>query len=444
MNTPDDKLGKDRDALILCENCRLQLSKVEELGIITDKDLSILEDPQRTLIVHFPLVMDDGTTRLLTGYRVHYNDALGPTKGGIRFHQDSTVEEVSELAFLMTLKNSLAGLPYGGAKGGVRINPRELSEGEHDRMTRRFTREIARVIGEDLDIPAPDVNTNGTVMLTMLDEYRKVMREKNPGLPDDNTSFRATFTGKPADKGGSLGRETSTSRGGFFILREHLKDKEPSEIRVAIQGFGNVGGNLANILYEEGYKVVAVSDASTGIYAKDGLDIPNVAECKKEKDLKEYTCDYDFSFISNDKLLALDVDVLVPAALGGVITTKNTDTIQAPLILEMANAPIEPGADTLLENKGIEIIPDILANAGGVIVSYFEWVQNKQNEQWSKKEVDKKLEETIVPAYKNVVKAAQEKKVSFRTASYITALNRILEAEEQRSKQQVHYTKHSN
>ena len=422
MNTTS-VLGKDSDVLILCENCRLQLSKIEELGIITGKDLSILRDPQRSLIIHFPLKMDDGSTRLLTGYRVQYNDALGPTKGGLRFHQDVNVEEVSELAFLMTLKNSLAGLPYGGAKGGIRVDPRELSKSEHERMTRRFAREIARVIGEDLDIPAPDVNTNGEIMLIMLDEYEKFIGKKSP----------ATFTGKPVEHGGSLGRETSTSRGGFFILHEHLSDKNSSDVRVAIQGFGNVGGHLAEILHEEGYKVVAVSDASTAIYKEDGLDIPDVVKCKKDKDLKEYACEQDFSFISNDELLALDVDVLVPAALGGVITKENVDTIKAPLILEMANAPIDPDADPLLEKKGIEIIPDILANAGGVIVSYFEWVQNKADEQWTEEEVNKKLEKIIVPAYKKVIGVSKKEGVNLRSASYITAINRILKAEGNRS-----------
>jgi len=423
MDSTQSALGKDSDALVLCENCRIQLSKVEELGLLTGKDISILRDPQRSLIVHFPLLMDDGSTRLLNGYRVQYNDALGPTKGGLRFHQDVNVEEVSELAFLMTLKNSLAGLPYGGGKGGIRVNPRELSEGEHERMTRRFARELSHFIGEDIDIPAPDVNTNGKVMLTMLDEYEKTIGKKSP----------ATFTGKPVEHGGSLGRETSTSRGGFYVLHEHLGGKNPADVRVAIQGFGNVGGHLAEILHEEGYKVVAVSDASTGIYKEDGLDIPDVVKCKRDNDLKKYKCDQSFSFISNEELLTLDVDVLVPAALGGVITHENANDIKAPLILEMANAPVEPDADTILNNKDVIVIPDILANAGGVIVSYFEWLQNKKNEKWTEEEVNKKLKEIIVPAYKNVASVAKDKNTSLRSASYITAIDRILEAEEQRA-----------
>lgn len=391
--------------------------------MITDKDLEVLKDPQRSLIVHFPLKMDDGSVRMIDGYRVQYNDALGPTKGGLRFHEEVDVEEVSELAFLMSLKNSLAGLPYGGGKGGIKINPRALSEAEHERMTRRFARELAHFIGEDIDIPAPDVNTNGAVMLTMLDEYERVIGRKSP----------ATFTGKPVEHGGSLGRETSTSRGGFFVLREHLATKDPSNVRVAIQGFGNVGGHLAEILFDTGYKVVAVSDASTAIYAENGLDIPHVMECKKDKDLKDYSCEQKIEFISNDKLLKLDVDVLVPAALGGVITHENANDIKAPLILEMANAPIEPDADVLLQKKNIAIIPDILANSGGVIVSYFEWVQNKQNEQWTEKKVNGKLEEMIVSAYKAVVKESEGKNITMRTASYHIAINRILEAEKKRA-----------
>lgn len=414
-------LGNE-DALVLCGNCRVQLSKIEEVGMITGKDLSVLNDPQRTLIVHFPLEMDDGSTRMIEGYRVQYNDALGPTKGGLRFHQHVNVEEVSELAFLMSLKNSLAGLPYGGGKGGLKINPRELSKTEHERMTRRFARELAHFIGEDIDIPAPDVNTNGEVMLTMLDEYERVIGKKSP----------ATFTGKPVAHGGSLGRETSTSRGGFFILREHLAGKKPSDVRVAIQGFGNVGGHLAEILHQEGYNVVAVSDASTAIYSEQGFNIPDVMKCKAEKDLTEYTCKQDFSFISNDELLALDVDVLVPAALGGVITRENAARIKAPLILEMANAPIEPDADPILAQNGIEVIPDILANSGGVIVSYFEWVQNKKSEQWTEAEVNKKLEEIIVPAYRRVAEESSSRSISMRSASYHIAINRILEAEKKR------------
>ena len=241
-------------------------------------------------------------------------------------------------------------------------------------------------------------------------------------------------TGKPVESGGSLGRETSTGRGGFFVLEEHLAGRDPSTVRVAIQGFGNVGGHLAEILHEHGYRVVAVSDASTGIYAERGLDIPSIVACKKGGDLKSYTCEQECSFIENDALLALEVDVLVPAALGGVITSKNTGRVRAPLILEMANAPIEPDADTVLGKRGVSIIPDILANAGGVIVSYFEWVQNKKGEQWTEEAVNTKLKEMIVSAYRKVASVSREKGVSLRAASYITAIDRILKAEAKRSK----------
>lgn len=415
-------LGKHEDTFTICEQCRVQLSKIEKLGLLTKKDLSVLKDPQRTLIANFPLTMDSGKTKMIRGYRVQYNDALGPTKGGLRFHQDVNLEEVSELAFLMTLKNSLAGLPYGGAKGGIDIDPRKLSEREHERMTRRFTREIAHFIGEDVDIPAPDVNTNGEVMMTMLDEYQTVTKLKSP----------ATFTGKPVEHGGSLGRETSTSRGGFFVLKEHLRKRKPSGVTVAIQGFGNVGGHLAEILHENGYKVVAVSDAKGALYRKEGLDIEDVKNCKKNKDFTKHTCEQT-EHITNEELLELDVDVLVPAALGGVITKENAKKIKASIILEMANGPIEPDADPILEKKGIDVIPDILANAGGVIVSYFEWVQNKSGGQWSEDKVNKKLADVIVPAYQRVQDEAKADKTTLRKAAYVLALRRILEAEEKRS-----------
>lgn len=406
----------------ICTNCTEQLRTISDLPALKDYNLTILDHPQRTLIVEFPLHKDDGSTEMIKGFRVQYNNALGPTKGGLRFHQDVNLAEATELAFLMTLKCSLVDLPYGGGKGGVQIDPKKLSAEEHERMTRRFAREIAHFIGEDHDIPAPDVNTNSAVMLTLLDEYEKTIGKKSP----------ATFTGKPVEHGGSLGRETSTSLGGYFVLREYLGNHTPSETTVAIQGFGNVGGHLAEILHSEGYKIVAVSDASTGLYNENGLDIPGVRACKKNSNLDAYKCEVEPTHISNEELLALDVDVLVPAALGGVITEKNIADIKADVILEMANAPVEPAADRQLKERGIVVIPDILANAGGVIVSYFEWYQNKHDEKWTEEDVHEKLESKIVGAFKEVANLMREHNITMRQASYVRAVTRVLDAEEER------------
>jgi len=357
--------------------------------------------------------MDNEEMRVITGHRVQYNDTLGPTKGGIRMHQDSTLEEVTELAFLMTLKTALVGLPYGGAKGAIAIDPHKLSKNEYERVVRGYIQQIAHFIDEDRDIPAPDVNTNAETMAIMLDEYERVTGKHSP----------ATFTGKPFAIGGSLGRESSTSKGGFYIINEMFK--EHHSVRVAIQGFGNVGGHLATMLHDAGFIIVAVSDSSSGIYSESGLDIRDLISWKKDgknfKDRKERK-------ITNKQLLELEVDLLVPSALGGVITKRNAKNIKAPVVIEMANAPIDPDADVLLHEKGIVVIPDILANSGGVIVSYFEWLQNKQDERWSAKKVDDKLKETITNAYNAAQKEYESRrpKLDMRTACYLLAVRKIL------------------
>ena len=403
----------------MCSTCKQHLDSVKKSSSLINTDLSFLETPQRSLTVTFPVLLDTGETKMIRGYRVQYNDALGPTKGGIRIHQDADREEVSELAFLMSLKTSLAGLPYGGAKGAIQINPKDYSATDLEKIIRRFTREISHHIGEDYDIPAPDVNTDPETMRIMLDEYERVIGKKSS----------ATFTGKPVQSGGSLGRDTSTSKGGYYILREHLGDRDPNDITVAIQGYGNVGSHLAELLHTDGFKVVAVSDSSTALYNSQGPPAPELSEWKNEG--KRFS-DRSEEKISNEELLELSVDILAPSALGGVIANNNANNIRAPLIIEMANGPVTPEADDILQKKNVTVLPDILANAGGVIVSYFEWVQNKENVQWVADDVDTKLKEMILSAYEAVMKESRAENVNIRTASYILAIKRILEREAKR------------
>lgn len=366
--------------------------------------------------MNFPISMDDGTTKLISGYRIQYNDALGPTKGGIRFHNTISADEVAELAFLMSLKTALLSLPYGGAKGGVKINPKDFSETELEKISRGYVKALFANLGPDYDIPAPDVNTNEKVMAWMLSEYETIAGTKAP----------AAFTGKPISLGGSLGRTEATSRGGFVVIKEYFKEADPKETSVAIQGFGNVGMHLAEMLYEEGFRIVAVSDSSTALLSEAGLPIPELVEHKKSgRGFVERTEEK----ISNEKLLELPVTLLIPSALGGVITEKNAKNIKAKVVVEMANAPVTPKADEMLEKKGITIIPDILANAGGVVVSYLEWVQNKENVSWKLEKVNNELDEKMLQALKNVREKARERSGTLREASFLIAVERILSAE---------------
>lgn len=410
------------EEIIMCENCNLWLEKVKKLKSLGSKDLFIMRNPKRMMAVNYPVRMDNGSVRLVSAFRVQYNDALGPTKGGIRIHETVDQEEVSELAFLMSLKTSLMGLPYGGAKGGIKINPENLSEGELERVARGFVQEMYSVIGPHQDIPAPDVNTDPRVMAWMMDEYERIVGMKSPG----------TITGKPLLLGGSLGRDSATARGAFFIIEELFQEKK--ERTVAIQGFGNAGGTLARFLYDAGYTVVAVSDAHGAVYNEKGLDISEIQKQKeghrKFADLKGIPARQ----ITNEKLLNLDVDILVPAALGGVISKENADSIRAKAIVEVANAPVHSDAQELFEKKGITIVPDILANAGGVIVSYFEWVQNLQGYAWTEQEVDERLRQKMLDALREIQSIKNDQKLSYRTASYVIAIGRILEAEKLRGR----------
>ncbi|MEK6869719.1 MAG: Glu/Leu/Phe/Val dehydrogenase, partial [Nanoarchaeota archaeon] len=344
----------------------------------------MLTIPRRSFTFSFPVIMDDGSTRIFTGYRIQFNDARGPAKGGIRFHPEVDLEEVKTLAFLMALKCAVVNIPFGGAKGGVAVDPKDLSAGELERVSRAYIRELYRFIGPNTDIPAPDVGTNPEVMGWMLNEYEKIAGKREPGA----------ITGKPIELGGSVLRDISTSLGGTFVLEEVTKESKISSknASVAIQGFGNVGMNAAKLLHGQGYKIIAVSDSKTGIYDENGLDISKVIEHKEKNESLE---SYKAKKKTNEEILELKCDVLIPAALGGVITKKNADNIKAKVILELANGPVTPEADLMLQKKNVLVVPDILANAGGVVVSYFEWVQNSMNHYWKKDEVYGKLKEKM-------------------------------------------------
>lgn len=402
----------------VCVACRERIQELVGNMELSEHERALLEHPQRTISVAIPIKMDDGTTRVFDGVRVQYNDALGPTKGGIRYHPHVQEQEVATLAFLMTIKNALAGLPYGGAKGGITVDPAELSRAEKEKLTRGFVRALGTTVGSRVDIPAPDVNTGPEEMRWFADEYAAVV-----GHPDP-----AVVTGKPLDAGGSHGRDSATGRGGVFILEQYAQQMnwKPEETTVAIQGFGNVGGWFARLAAERGFVVVAVSNASGGVWKKEGFTTEELIHAQQNKTLPEG------DMLSNDALLSGEARVLVPAALSEQITLDIAKRTHTSLIIEMANAPTVVGADTLLRSRGIALIPDILANAGGVIVSYFEWLQNLAQETWSEERVAKELKEKMLSAYTAVQKRAAGN--DMRTAAYQLAMERILEAEKKRGR----------
>jgi glutamate dehydrogenase/leucine dehydrogenase len=391
------------------------LKKVAEKVSLEKEILEILSKPKRVIKVNFPVKMRDGLIRIFEGYRVLYNDARGPGKGGIRFHPNVSEDEIITLAFLMMIKNAVVDLPYGGAKGGVKVNPKEFTREEIERISRAYVQAIYKNIGPDEDIPAPDVGTNQEIMAWMLDEYEKIIGKHEP----------AVITGKPINLGGSKGREIATSLGGFYILEESLKEFNLDVKSVAIQGCGNVGGNIALFLWKNGYKVVGISDSKGGIYDENGLDIEKVLEYKKEKGVLN---GFGAKEITNKELLELKVDVLIPAAVENVITKENVGRIKAKMLLELANDPTTQEADEILNKRGTVVIPDVLANAGGVTVSYFEWVQNKQGFYWEEDEIKEKLKKKMVKAFKEIKEVSEEFKVNLRLAAYILAIKRIAEA----------------
>jgi glutamate dehydrogenase (NAD(P)+) len=396
----------------------------QQLAIVADKlnlDARVhemLRYPKRELTVHFPVKMDDGTVQMFTGYRVHHNLSRGPAKGGIRYHPDTDIDEVRALAFWMTVKCAVVNIPFGGAKGGVVCDPTKLSLHELEGLTRRYTSEISILLGPEKDIPAPDMGTNAQVMAWVLDTYSQQIGHTVP----------AVVTGKPISVGGSEGRVDATGRGVVTVAREILlaDSKQLPDARVAVQGYGNVGSAAASLFYRAGARIVALSDVKGGIYNPRGIDIWKVnAHQKATGSVVGYA---EAETITNEELLAADCDVLVPAALQNQITARNAAQIRARYIVEGANGPTTPQADVILRDRGITVVPDVLANAGGVTVSYFEWVQSLQSFFWTESEVNAKLEQILVRAFSQVREAAKRHQCDLRTAAYIVGVSRVAEA----------------
>ncbi len=381
----------------------------------------LLKEPMRTLTVRFPVRMDDGSVQVFTGYRAQHNNAVGPTKGGIRFHPDVTEDEVKALSIWMSIKCGIAGLPYGGGKGGVICDPRSMSFPEQERLARAYVRAISQIVGPTKDIPAPDVMTNSQVMAWMMDEYSQIREFDSPNF----------ITGKPIALGGSLGRDSSTARGVAICIREAAKVKGiPLEgARVVVQGFGNAGSYLAKFMHDAGAKVIGISDAYGAIHDEHGLDIDSLLE---RRDSFGTVTKLFKNTITNKELLELDCDILVPAAIENQITKENANDIKAKIIVEAANGPTTMEATKILTEKGVLLIPDVLGNSGGVIVSYFEWVQNNQGYYWTEAEVEERLESLMVRSFETVLHTAQARNTDMRLAAYMVGIKRMAEAVELR------------
>lgn len=400
------------------EMAKIPLNQAIKKMSLDSNIAKIIAEPERSIEVSIPVKMDDGSIKVFTGYRSQNNTSVGPAKGGIRFHPDVCLDEVKTLGFWMTCKCAVVGLPYGGAKGGITVDPRMLSERELEQLSRGYIRKIACMIGDQIDVPAPDVNTNAKIMGWMMDEYSRCVGQNDFGV----------ITGKPVVLGGSLGRAEATGRGSLIAIREACKkiNIPLDSITCAIQGFGNVGSWTAKFVYDVGGKILAVSNSKGAIYSAEGIN-PYEAE-KYLLENKSFIGFPNSKEITQEELLELDVVVLVPAALELQITKDNADRIKAKIICEGANGPTTPEADSILESKGIIAIPDILANSGGVTVSYFEWVQNLSGYYWSEQEVNEKQEAMLVYAFNNVYDTAKEYNVSMRVGAYIVALKRISES----------------
>ncbi len=406
------------------ENYKAVLDKAAELLGLAQNDYIILKYPERTLKVSLPIRMDNGDVRVFEGYRVQHSSSRGPCKGGIRYHQDVDEDEVKALAAWMTMKCAVVNIPYGGAKGGIQVNPRELSKGELERLTRRFVSMILPLIGPERDIPAPDVNTTPEIMGWIMDTYSMQKGYAVPGV----------VTGKPIEVGGSLGRSEATGRGVTICARLLMQKlgRTLEGARVAVQGMGNVGSVAAALMHGEGAKIVAISDVSGGIYSEKGLPIDELRPHFAARRTLAELPDGDFVRISNEELLTCDVDILVPAALENTISKSNAPSVRAKYIVEGANGPITPAADDILDARGVTVVPDILANAGGVVVSYFEWVQNLQSFRWEEDYVNDMLERTMARAFEEVWALAQEKNASLRMGAYMSALKRVVGAKKLR------------
>ncbi len=409
----------------LFEDAQTRLNDVLKHIELSDDILERLQYPKLALTVSIPLRMDNGSLRVFTGYRVQFDDTRGPTKGGIRYHPTVNMDEVTSLSFWMTIKCAVVSLPFGGAKGGIAVNPKELSLLELERLSRGYIRAIADIIGPKRDIPAPDVYTNSTIMGWMANEYAQIMREQIP----------AVITGKPVHLNGSLGRESATGQGALYVFQQwaELNDLEPGKTRIAVQGFGNAGYHFSRLAHQAGYQIVALSDSKGGIYSDDGLQPELVMEHKQtRRELRAMLyCDSSvceeasYKTISNEELLQLDVDVLVLAALENQITEDNAAQIRAKYILEIANGPINSVADNILHERDIAVFPDVLVNAGGVTVSYFEWVQNRSGFYWDEGEINQRLKAIMDREAKTIFDLAKQKQISLRTAAYLHGVERI-------------------
>ena len=420
LRLPTHKIVRpDKDKFLDEENpFEAMMSRFDRAAELLDLEpglYKVLRHPEKQIIVSVPVQMDNGEVEVFTGYRVLYNTSRGPAKGGIRFDMQVNLEEVKALAAWMTWKCAVVNLPFGGAKGGVVCDPLKMSVGELERLTRRYTTGIFQTLGPDSDVPAPDVNTNERVMAWVMDTYSMRMGH----------TVTAVVTGKPIEMGGSLGRREATGRGVMFVTKEALRHlgMPVQGATVAVQGFGNVGSVAALLLAREGCRIVAISDRTVGIHNPGGIDVEAaIAHVKKHRTLEGFA---GGDIITNETLLTLPVDVLVPAALENVITSKNAGKIQARIISEGANGPTTAGADSILEEKGIFVVPDILANAGGVTVSYFEWVQDRGGYFWPEDVVNDRLREIMTRSFKDVEDVARQHKVNMRTAAYMLSISRV-------------------
>lgn len=419
MEAPTEVKEKPMQAESLNVLSRTQLviqAALDKMGC-AESLYELLKEPLRLLTVRIPVKMDDGSVKVFTGYRAQHNDAVGPTKGGIRFHPGVTEDEVKALSMWMTIKCGIADLPYGGGKGGIQCDPRTLSFGELERLSRGYVRAISQLVGPTKDIPAPDVFTNSQIMAWMMDEYSRIREFDSPGF----------ITGKPLVLGGSIGRESSTAMGVVLLLREaaHVAGIPIEGARVIIQGFGNAGSFLAQFLHEAGAKVVGISDAQGALYDPEGLDVQYLLD---RRDSFGTVTNLFPNAISNQELLIQDCDILVPAAIENQITEDNANEIKAKILVEAANGPTTLKATEILTNKGVLIVPDVLASSGGVIVSYFEWVQNNQGYYWNEEEVNEKLQQILKKSFYNVYQLSLQKQIDMRLAAYIVGLKRMVEA----------------
>ncbi|GEN31833.1 glutamate dehydrogenase [Cerasibacillus quisquiliarum] len=412
-----DSQNEDKKEMNILTSTRSVIkTALDKLGY-PDEVYQLLKDPVRMVTVRIPVRMDDGSVKVFTGYRAQHNDAVGPTKGGVRFHPDVTEDEVKALSIWMTLKAGIVNLPYGGGKGGIICDPREMSFRELEGLSRGYVRALSQVVGPTKDIPAPDVFTNSQIMAWMMDEYSRIDEYNSPGF----------ITGKPIVLGGSHGRETATAKGVTIAINEAAKKRgiDIKGARVIIQGFGNAGSFLSKFLYDAGAKIVAISDAYGALYDPDGLDIDYLLD--RRDSFGTVTTLFDDT-ITNQEMLELDCDILVPAAVENQITEKNAEHIKAQIVVEAANGPTTMEATKILTERDILLVPDVLASAGGVTVSYFEWVQNNQGYYWSEEEVEEKLHETMVTAFNTIYELAETRNVDMRLAAYMVGVRNTAEA----------------